>query len=228
MSNFLNSSIGKKFLMSITGLFMITFLLVHLTMNSLILFDSTGELYNKAAHWMGTNPIIRIVEPVLAIGFILHILYAGILTLQNQWARPVGYDKQNLRKSSKWASRNMFVLGSLVLIFLVIHLSNFFWKMKFTGDELLDQGTTEGVENAYLLVTSFFIDWWWIDLVYILGAVALGLHLTHAFWAAFQTLGLSNIKWRKRLDIIGLLYTIIVAGGFGLIPIWVKIASMLH
>ena len=227
MSNFLNSSIGKKFLMSITGLFLITFLLVHLTMNSMILFDSTGELYNKAAHWMGTNPIIKIVEPVLAIGFILHIIYAGILTLLNQWARPVGYDKQNLRKSSTWASRNMFVLGSVVLIFLVIHISNFFWKMKFTGSELLDQGATDGVENAYLLVTTFFIDWWWIDLIYILGAIALGLHLTHAFWAAFQTLGWSNTKWRKRLDILGLLYTILVAGGFGLIPIWVKIASMI-
>ncbi|MFH0761567.1 MAG: succinate dehydrogenase cytochrome b subunit [Bacteroidota bacterium] len=228
MSTFLNSSIGKKFLMSITGLFLITFLLVHLTMNSLILFDSTGELYNKAAHWMGTNPIIRIVEPVLAIGFILHIIYAGILTLLNQWARPVGYDKQNLWKSSTWASRNMFVLGSVVLIFLVIHISNFFWKMKFTGSELLDQGATDGVENAYLLVTTFFIDWWWIDLVYILGALALGLHLTHAFWAAFQTLGWSNTKWRKRLDILGLIYTILVAGGFGLIPIWVKIASMIN
>jgi len=228
MSNFLNSSIGKKFLMSITGLFLITFLLVHLTMNSMILFDSTGELYNKAAHWMGTNPIIKIVEPVLAIGFILHIIYAGILTLLNQWARPVGYDKQNLRKSSTWASRNMFVLGSVVLIFLVIHISNFFWKMKFTGSELLDQGATDGVENAYLLVTTFFIDWWWIDLVYILGAIALGLHLTHAFWAAFQTLGWSNTKWRKRLDILGFLYTILVAGGFALIPIWVKIASMIN
>ncbi len=228
MSNFLNSSIGKKFLMSITGLFLITFLLVHLVMNSLILFDSTGELYNNAAHFMGTNPIIRIVEPVLAIGFILHIIYASILTLQNQWTRPVGYNKQKLGHSSTWASRNMFILGSLVLIFLVIHISNFFWKMKFTGDELLDQTTPEGVENAYLLVTSYFIDWWWIGLIYVIGAVALGLHLTHAFWAAFQTLGWSNTKWRKRLDIIGLLYTIIVAGGFGLIPIWVKIASLLH
>ena len=213
--------------MSITGLFLITFLLVHLTMNVMILFDSSGELYNKAAHWMSTNPVIKIVEPVLAIGFILHIIYAGILTLMNQWARPVGYDKQNLRKSSTWASRNMFVLGSVVLIFLVIHISNFFWKMKFTGSDLLDQGATDGVENAYLLVTTFFIDWWWIDLVYILGAIALGLHLTHAFWAAFQTLGWSNTKWRKRLDILGFLYTILVAGGFALIPIWVKIASMI-
>jgi succinate dehydrogenase / fumarate reductase cytochrome b subunit len=228
MSNFLNSSIGKKFLMSLSGLFLITFLLVHLTVNSMILFDSSGELFNRAAHFMGTNPVIKIVEPVLAIGFILHIIYAGILTLQNQRARPVGYKKQLLGHSSTWASRNMFILGAVVLTFLVIHIANFFWKMKFTGHELLEQGATGGMENAYLLVTTLFIDWWWIDVIYVLGAIALGFHLSHSFWSAFQTLGLSNNKWRKRLDILGLAYTILVAGGFALIPVWVKIASMIQ
>jgi len=228
MTSFLNSSIGKKFLMSLSGLFLISFLLVHLIVNSMILFDPTGVLFNNAAHFMGTNPIIRVVEPILAIGFILHILYAGILTLTNQWARPVGYNKQNAGNSSKWTSRNMFVLGSLVFIFLIIHISNFFWKIKFTGSELLENGATEGVENTYLLVTSFFIEWWWIDIVYVIGAIALGLHLTHAFWAAFQTLGLSDNRWRKRLSFIGWVYTIIVAGGFGLIPLWVKISSMIN
>lgn len=227
MSNFLNSSIGKKVLMSLSGLFLITFLLVHLTVNSMILFDKTGELFNRAAHFMGTNPVIKIVEPILAIGFVLHILYAGILTLQNQNARPMKYDTQQSANSSKWASRNMFILGSLVLIFLVIHISNFFWKIKFTGHELLDAGAPEGMENAYALVTSFFIEWWWIDIVYVLGAIALGFHLSHAFWAGFQTLGLSNNKWRKRLDVIGLIYTLLVAGGFALIPLWVKISSMI-
>jgi len=227
MASFLNSSIGKKFLMSLSGLFLISFLLVHLIVNSMILFDPSGELFNNAAHFMGTNPIIRVVEPVLAIGFILHIIYAGILTLKNQWARPVGYNKENTGNSSKWASRNMFVLGSLVLIFLIIHISNFFWKMKFAGSELLEGSGAEGVENAYRLVTTFFIDWWWIDAVYVAGAIVLGLHLTHAFWAAFQTLGLSDNRWRKRLDILGWAYTILVAGGFAFIPLWVKISSML-
>ncbi|MCX6225102.1 MAG: succinate dehydrogenase cytochrome b subunit [Bacteroidia bacterium] len=227
MASFLNSSIGKKFLMSLSGLFLISFLLVHLIVNSMILFDPSGVLFNNAAHFMGTNPIIRVVEPVLAIGFILHILYAGILTLTNQWARPVGYDKQHSGNSSTWTSRNMYVLGTLVLIFLVIHISNFFWKIKFTGSELLDNGAVDGVENAYLLVTTFFINWWWIDVVYVIGAIVLGLHLTHAFWAAFQTLGLSDNRWRKRLEFVGWVYTIIVAGGFALIPLWVKISSMI-
>ena len=140
MASFLNSSIGKKFLMSLSGLFLISFLLVHLFVNSMILFDKSGVLFNNAAHFMGTNPIIRIVEPILAIGFILHIIYAGILTLTNQWARPVGYNKQKSGNSSSWASRNMFILGSLIFIFLVIHVANFFWKVKFSGSELLDKG----------------------------------------------------------------------------------------
>jgi succinate dehydrogenase / fumarate reductase, cytochrome b subunit len=228
MASFLNSSIGKKFLMSLSGLFLISFLLVHLIVNSMILIDPSGALFNSAAHFMGTNPIIRVVEPILAIGFILHILYAGILTLKNQWARPVAYNKQHSGNSSTWTSRNMFVLGALILIFLVIHISNFFWKIKFTGSELLDNGAVDGVENTYLLVTTFFINWWWIDIVYVIGAVVLGLHLTHAFWAGFQTLGLSDNRWRKRLEILGWIYTILVAGGFGLIPLWVKISSMIN
>lgn len=227
MASFLNSSIGKKFLMSVSGLFLISFLLVHLIVNSMIIFDSSGELFNRAAHFMGTNPVIRIVEPVLAIGFILHIIYAGILTLKNQWARPVGYNRQNASNSSTWASRNMFVLGSLVLIFLVIHISNFFWKIKFSGSDLLEGSGIEGVENTYKLVTTFFIEWWWIDIVYVIGAFVLGLHLTHAFWAAFQTLGLSNERWRKRLNVLGWIYTLVVAGGFAIIPLWVKIADIL-
>lgn len=226
MSNFLNSSIGKKFLMSLSGFFLIAFLLVHLFVNSLILFDKSGHLFNQVAHFMGTNPIIKIVEPVLAIGFILHIIYAIILTLQNQMARPVKYDRQKLSGSSTWASRNMFILGTLVFVFLAIHIANFFWKMKFTGHELLEENAVGGVENAYLLVTTFFQEWYIVGL-YIIGAIALGFHLSHAFWSAFQTLGFSNIKWRKRLDFLGLIYTLVVAGGFAIIPIWVFVESLL-
>jgi succinate dehydrogenase / fumarate reductase cytochrome b subunit len=200
--------------------------LVHLTVNSLILFDSSGDLFNRAAHFMATNPVIKIIEPVLAIGFVLHIIYAGWLTLQNQLTRPVKYEQKHSSNSSTWASRNMFVLGALVLIFLIIHVSNFFWKIRYTGSELLENPGAD-IENTYKLVTTYFIDWWWIVIVYVVGAVILGLHLMHAFWSAFQTLGWSNSRWRKRLDIIGWVYTIIVAGGFALIPLWVKISSML-
>ncbi len=213
--------------MSLSGLFLLSFLLVHLLLNSLILFDNSGELFNEAAHFMATNPIIKIVEPVLAIGFVLHIIYALVLTIHNLYTRPVGYNKQKQGHASSWSSRNMFILGTVVLVFLVIHVANFFWKIKFTGHELLEHGGVEGIENAYLLVTTFFIDWWWIVVIYVIGSVALGFHLYHAFWAAFQTLGWSNQLWRRRLSRVSLLVAIVIGGGFAIIPLWVKIASML-
>ncbi len=229
MAQFLSSSIGKKFLMSLSGLFLLVFMLVHLTVNSMILFDSSGELFNRAAHFMASNPIIRIVEPVLAIGFILHILYAVILTIHSLYTRPVGYKKQKLGHSSTWSSRNMFILGLAILTFLVIHIANFFWKIKFTGHDLLADVTIHGVhmENSYALVTTFFIDWWWIVGVYVIGSIALGLHLYHSIWSAFQTLGWSNGIWRRRLNLVGLLASLVIAGGFALIPLWVKISTLL-
>ena len=229
MARFLTSSIGKKLLMSLSGLFLLAFLLVHLTINSMILFDSTGDLFNRAAHFMSTNPIIKVVEPVLAIGFILHIIYALILTIHNLYTRPVGYNRQKLGHSSSWSSRNMFVLGLVIFAFLVIHIANFFWKIKFTGHELLTDVTINGehMENSFALVTTYFIDWWWIIIVYVIGAIALGLHLFHSIWSAFQTLGWSNSLWRRRLNRLGLVVSVIIAGGFAFIPLWVKIASII-
>jgi succinate dehydrogenase / fumarate reductase, cytochrome b subunit len=223
MSGFLKSSVGQKFLMSITGLFLITFLLVHLTANLFLLGGS--DWYNIATHFMDSNPIIQIMQPILAIGFIVHIIYASILTIQNMKARPANYNKVDQTKSSTWASRNMFVLGALVLIFLVMHLINFFWKMKFSGSDLLADIEVDGqkMENAYALVTGLFLDSSFgllYSLFYILGALFLGLHLQHAFWSAFQTLGLSNNIWRKRLEVIGNIYALLIACGFAIIPLY--------
>lgn len=95
MSNFLTSSIGKKVIMSLSGLFLISFLCVHLALNLLLIFDNSGALFNQGAHFMATNPIIKIIEPILAIGFIIHIIWASVLTLQNQKARPVKYALRN-------------------------------------------------------------------------------------------------------------------------------------
>lgn len=223
MSGFFKSSIGQKFLMSITGLFLITFLLVHLTANLFLLAGSNW--YNIATNFMDTNAIIQIMQPILAIGFIVHMIYASILTIQNIKARPEKYNKVDQAKSSSWASRNMFILGSLVFIFLAMHLINFFWKMKFSGSDLLAEVEVDGkmMENAYALVTGLFLDSSFglvYSLLYILGALCLGLHLQHAFWSAFQTLGLSNNNWRKRLEVIGNIYALVIACGFAIIPLY--------
>lgn len=220
MSSFMSSSIGKKLFMSLTGVFLMTFLMVHLGINLLLIFDDTGELFNRGAHFMVTNPIIKVVEPILAIGFLLHMVYASFITIGNMKARPVNYKRVNQSKSSTWASRNMFVLGALVLTFLVLHIMNFYWQIKV--EHSVGAVHYNGVEmhDTYTLVASLFKASLGYDLLYIAGAVFLGIHLTHGFWSAFQTIGWSNDNWRKRVEFIGNLFAILLAIGFSIIPLY--------
>ena len=222
MSHFLTSPVGKKFIMSITGIFLMLFLIVHLTVNSLLMVGP--DAFNSAAHFMTTNSFIMVLEPLLALGFIIHIIYSAYLTMQNQRLRPVHYKKVDRWGSSTWPSRNMFILGGLVLIFLVIHLSNFFWKVKFGDlDTVMVQGTQ--MHDLYGLVSALFINWWWYDLIYILGALFLALHLSHGFWAAFQSLGWDNDLWRVRLKRIAYVFAVIMGVGFSSIPVYFLITS---
>lgn len=226
MSVFIKSSIGKKFLVSISGLFLITFLLVHLIAN-LFLFGGS-DAYNAATHFMDTNAVIQLMQPVLAIGFLLHIIYAIVVEIKNFTSRPVKYNKFNQGESSTWVSRNMIYLGIIVFVFLAVHLYNFFWKMKFAGDPLLAEVSVNGemMHNAYALVTGLFTveifsgSHYIFSGLYVLGVVALGLHLHHGFWSAFQTLGWSNDIWRKRLTALGDIFAVIIAVGFSLIPLY--------
>jgi len=215
MSKFITSSIGKKVVMSLSGLFLMTFLMVHLTVNCFLF--AGAEAFNTAAHFMVTNPIIKVVEPILALGFVVHIAWSIWITIQNMMARPVRYNKTNQGKNSSFASRNMFVLGGLVLTFLALHIANFYVKIKFTHE--IGAVSYAGVEmhDTYTLVTSLFTIWWY-DVIYVIGAILLGYHLSHGFWSAFQTIGFSNQIWRKRLTVIGYIYAIIIAGGFAIIP----------
>ena len=222
MSSFMNASIGRKVFMSITGLFLIVFLCVHLTLNLFLTFDETGNLFNLAAHFMATNPLIKIMEPVLALGFIIHIIWSGWITLTNMKARPQSYNSGD-KLLSWWApSKNMFILGGMVLVFLVLHLMHFYVKMKFTGDPLLEEVTVNGVQmhNAYKLVSDLFINYPLYDLFYVAGAILVWLHISHGFWSAFQTIGLSNSVWMKRLKFLAYFFAIVIAAGFAYIPLF--------
>lgn len=223
MSNFLTSSIGKKVIMSLSGLFLISFLCVHLALNLLLIFDNSGALFNQGAHFMATNPIIKIVEPILALGFIIHIIWATVLTLQNQKARPVKYASNNQGKNATWASRNMYILGAMVLIFLVIHLYNFWWNVKFpslgTPLSAIMVGGVE-MEDTYALVAGLFKSSVAYCLLYILGAIFVSLHMTHGFWSAFQSIGFSNDIWRKRLEWLAYFIAVVFAVGFSIIPLY--------
>ncbi len=225
MSNLLCSSIGKKLLMGLSGLFLIMFLLVHLTVNALLLVPDNGELYNVAAHFMATNPFIKVMEPLLALGFLVHILWGVKLTLDNQKAR--GNNKYAGGKKTagvSWASQNMFVLGVTIFAFLVLHIAQFWVKMKITGSDLLEPvtitvgGVHTEVENAYALVNKTF-GYLWIVIVYVIAGIGLAAHLSHGFWSAFQTIGMSNQIWRIRLSLLGGVFAWVVGLGFSLIAL---------
>ena len=215
-------------MMSITGLFLIMFIIVHLSINLMMIFDDTGDMYNIAAHFMATNPLIKIIEPILALGFIIHLTWSLIITLQNWKARPVKYTKTQQTINSDWVSRNMLILGSLIVVFLGIHLFNFWWKIKFAGDTLaetqvMQAGAMVTMKNSYALVTGLFKSSIPYCLVYILGGCLLGLHISHGFWSAFQTIGLNNDIWRKRFHCLAQIIGWIFAIGFSIIPIYFMI-----
>jgi succinate dehydrogenase / fumarate reductase cytochrome b subunit len=222
MSNFLTATIGRKFFMSLTGFFLILFLCVHLTANLFLTFDKSGNLFNSTAHFMATNPVVRIMEPILALGFIIHIIWSGWITLTNMRARPQGYAVGDNVLPWWQPSKNMFILGALILVFTVIHIFDFWVKMRITGSPYLTQsvGTPQEMENAYALVSNLFINYPLYDALYIIGSILVGLHITHGFWSAFQTLGWNNGVWMKRLKVVSLFFGYLFAIGFSAIPIY--------
>jgi succinate dehydrogenase / fumarate reductase, cytochrome b subunit len=221
MSSFFKTSIGKKVIMSVTGLFLIVFLLVHLTLNLLVLVDKDGSTFNIAANFMGTNPIMKVMEIVLAAGFIFHIFYASILTLKNRAARPIKYESGN-NSESTWSSQNMFITGAVIISFLVLHLINYFYKIKFT--DLIESGQM----TEYDLVKGLFQpELWYFSAIYIVAFILLGLHLFHSFQSSFQTLGLNNSNWLSRLKFLGALYALVIAVGFSIIPIYFLMKALI-
>ncbi len=207
LKGFFNSSVARKFWMAITGVFLVTFLVVHLTIN-LFLFVSP-ELFNEASHFMATNPLIQVMQYVLAAGFLVHIVMGIKLTLQNKAARPVSYAYENAATSSTWASRNMIYTGALVLVFLILHMRHFFYEIKFT----------DNVTDDYVLVTSLFTIWYYA-LGYVLAFIGLGIHLNHGFQSAFQSIGWKNSEWKGLLQILGTIYSAVITVGFSAIAIY--------
>jgi succinate dehydrogenase / fumarate reductase cytochrome b subunit len=212
-SGIFSSSIGKKFIMGLTGLFLITFLIVHVGINSCIFFNDSGQTFNAAAHFMATNPVIRVVEIGLFAGLILHVVQALILTLANRKARPVSYEQINGAANSLWYSRSMGILGSLLLIFLVVHLSHFWVDTKiavFAGKA--------NEHNTFMEMKEVFSHAY-VVLVYLIGVGSLLYHLLHGFQSAFQTMGLNHKKYTPAIKKIGIWFSVIVCALFAAMPV---------
>ncbi len=217
IANAFSSSIGKKLIMGITGLFLISFLVVHCFLNSFVFFDNTGVLFNEGAHFMATNWIIRAMEVVLMLGLLMHIVQGARLTFQNQAARPEKYAYNNGNANSKWYSRSMGLLGTLLLIFLIVHLSQFWTVSRFTGIPTTDAA---GHEDLYAVMKETFSNVWFVVL-YVLSMISLAYHLLHGFASAFQTLGWNHKKYTPIIKAIGVWFSIIIPLLFAAMPVWI-------
>lgn len=208
MNKVLFSSISKKFVMALAGLFLLSFLPVHLIINFMLL-KSDPEPFNTAAHFMATFPVIKIIEIVLMAAILIHISWGILLQIQNWLARPVGYVSSNKSETS-FFSRFMIWTGLSILIFLVIHFFNFYF---------IKLGLVPGdPENFYSVAHNLFkIPAY--NYIYLVCFLLLGLHLYHAFSSAFQTLGLNHRIWTPVVKVVAIIYAIIIPAGFASISV---------
>jgi succinate dehydrogenase / fumarate reductase, cytochrome b subunit len=208
MNKLLFSSISKKFVMALAGLFLLLFLPVHLTIN-LMLLKSDPEPFNKAAHFMATFPLVKIMEVVLMSAILIHISWGVFLQIQNWLARPLGYASGNKSETS-FFSRFMIWTGASVFTFLILHFFNFYF---------IKLGLVPGdPENFYTTVHNLFkIPAY--NYIYLTCFILLGFHLYHAFSSAFQTIGLNHRIWTPVVKIVALIYAIVLPAGFAFISV---------
>ena len=218
----LNSSIGKKLIMSISGLFLVLFLLFHLSMNVAAVFS--GEAYNMVCSLLGSTWYAVAATLVLAAGVVIHFVYAIILTLQNRKAR--GNDRYAINarpKGVEWASQNMFVLGLIVILFMLLHFSQFWYKMMFAeliGHHEVALGSAMvSPQDGAAFINYYFQGNAVITVLYLIWYVALWFHLTHGFWSAIQTIGWNNTIWMNRWECISKIVATVICGLFAIITI---------
>jgi succinate dehydrogenase / fumarate reductase cytochrome b subunit len=216
--NFFTSSIGKKWIMSLTGLFLILFLLVHLSGNFQLMIDDEGEQFNKYAKFMTTNPVIKIISWGNYLFIILHAIQGMMLWSKNRNAKGSNYLVAS-RTTSSFASRNMGPLGVIILIFILIHLWQFWFQMKVGALDMVTYEDYEPMKNLYTPVALAFSQWWYV-LFYVICMGIIALHLWHGFQSAFQTLGINHKKYTPLIKFLGKAYSAVVPIGYALIPVW--------
>ena len=225
LMTFFGSSIGKKLLMSLTGLFLILFLLVHLIGNLQLLKADDGMSFNVYAKLMTTNPLIKIISYGNYFFILLHAFVGISLALYNKNAKGQKYAVSNHNKTS-WASKNMALLGTLILAFIFIHMGDFWLKMKMGQLPMVTYLGVEGeVKDLYYSVSQTFSQPIWIA-VYVIGMMILSFHLFHGFQSAFQTLGINHPKYTPVIKTLGVAYAILIPLGFAIIPIWFYLTKM--
>lgn len=209
----------RKTLIALTGLFLCVFLVVHLSANAILLFpnDLASELYNSYSHTLRENPLITVVAYLLYISIIVHAVVALLITIKNKRAKPTKYVVNHSQQNSSWYSRNMGILGTLILIFIVIHLANFWARIKLgIGEEVLIDAN--GYKDVFSVTYELFQNIWFV-LFYSILSIPLAFHLYHGLKSGFKTLGFYHKKGLKVLAKVSLVYAVVMGVGFGIIPI---------
>lgn len=211
------SSVGKKIIMSLSGLFLCTFLVVHVTINLFLFKQDGGEMYNRYSEFMSTNPFIRVIEIVLFAGLIAHVISGVVVWLKNRASRPVGYEMYRLKDNTTFTSRTptLTASASLVAFFLVVHLKTFWVPNRFWET---------APQSNYDLVAAAFSDPVY-SLFYIVALVFLAFHLRHGFQSGFQTLGLSDKRYKWLIDGVAVVFWLLIPLAFAAMPayfLWFK------
>ncbi|MFI5250826.1 MAG: succinate dehydrogenase cytochrome b subunit [Bacteroidota bacterium] len=210
LASFYQSSVGKKFVVGFTGLFLCTFLVVHLYINLYLFKHDGGETFNVYAEFMATNPVVRTLEIVLFLGFILHILTSTILWYKNRSARPQKYLVTHPLESSTASSRITFLTGSIIFMFLVVHMDSFWISSRFFAAEnpsmfnLVRQKFSSPLYDGFYLAALFL----------------LGFHLRHGFQSAFQTFGIRGKRYEGMIELVGVVFWLLIPIGFAAMPIY--------
>ena len=218
MGSIFSQSVGRKLFMSLAGIFLLTFLVVHLGINLLVLLKTTKP-FNIAANFMSTNIVIKVFEIVLFGGFFIHMIFGMVFSLQNMMARPEKYKKSNHSQTS-FFSKYMFHTALLITAFLVIHLIDFFFKSRFSHEvkEITYDGGLTHLEDMGSLVIEKFSMLGFV-IAYVVAFIFLGFHLLHGFQSAFQTLGFNHKIYSPVIKLFGVLYTIFIVAGYSAIPV---------
>lgn len=222
MSNsaLLKSSLAKKYWMALTGLFLSFFLIIHLIGNLPLLFDGTQDSFNEYSQFMTSFPLIKVVSYVLYASIIFHTVDGIMLAVQNKKARPQKYAMNKPSTNSSWASRNMALLGMIILAFIIIHMRSFWFEYKFGSVPEVN-----GLKDLYTITIRAF-ETWWYSAFYVVCMIALAFHLSHGFQSAFQSMGLSHPRYTPIIKKIGAGFAIVFPMAFAIIPIVVYIKSL--
>lgn len=212
----LSNTLGRKIIMALTGIFLMIFLIIHLAGNLQLLATDGGKGFNTYAEFMTTSPLIKTTSFILYATFIIHIIWSILLVRQNRAARPIGYAQQGPLARS-WASRNMGLLGTLIFIFLVIHLKNFWYEMHWGGIQVAKYDQEE-IRDLYSVTVTVFSQWWYV-ILYVVAMVGLAFHLFHGFRSMFQTFGVNHPKYNPLINFLGAAYAILIPAGFASIPV---------